>query len=75
MTASISIPQCVCASVSPSCTTDIIQRELGMVNNRVFEVLMCGAVLISDCFPALEEAVKGHVLCVHKPGDITAHLR
>jgi hypothetical protein len=51
------------------------QRRLGMVNNRVFEALACGAVLVSDCFPALLEAVGGHVLCVSEPGDVTRHLQ
>lgn len=46
-----------------------------MVNNRVFEVLSCGAVLISDCFPALEELLGEHVLCAKTPDDVTRHLR
>jgi len=31
------------------------QAEAGMVNNRVFEVLACGALLLSDRVPAIEE--------------------
>ena len=55
--------------------SDIVQRQLGMVNNRVFEALSCGAVLLSDCFPALIDAVGDHVLCIQRPGDITRHLQ
>jgi glycosyltransferase involved in cell wall biosynthesis len=33
------------------------QSEVGMVNNRVFEALACGAILISDFSPALYELV------------------
>jgi glycosyltransferase involved in cell wall biosynthesis len=35
--------------------TDDGQRRLGMVNNRVFEALACGAVVVSDSFPELQE--------------------
>lgn len=31
------------------------QKEWGMINNRVFEALACGSVLISEPFPELEE--------------------
>ena len=55
--------------------SDVIQRELGMVNNRVFEALSCGAVVLSDCFPALEQLLGDAVLCVRQPGDVTRHLQ
>ena len=47
-------------------TTEIAQRNLGMINNRVFEVLACGAPLITDKFPELVQVLgeEGHVLYV-----------
>jgi hypothetical protein len=54
---------------------DIVQRQLGMINNRVFEALACGAVLISDCFNAIEELLGEHVLCYRKPGDVSRYLQ
>jgi hypothetical protein len=56
-------------------TTDIAQRQLGMINNRVFEALSCGAVLITDCFPALKETFGSHVLCAANASDVARHLR
>lgn len=56
-------------------TTDVLQKALGMVNNRVFEALACGAVLISDHFPALERLFGDAVLYARQPGDVAAHLR
>lgn len=50
------------------------QREMGMVNNRVFEALAVGATLISDYFPALEALCGDKVLYVRSPGDVARHL-
>ncbi|CAM9770713.1 unnamed protein product, partial [Sphacelaria rigidula] len=50
-------------------TTEEKQRELGMVNNRVFEALACGAAVVTDAFPALTEIFGDHVLYYRKPGE------
>lgn len=50
------------------------QREMGMVNNRVFEALSVGAALISDHFPALEALCGDKVLYVRSPGDVARHI-
>ncbi|CAM9671021.1 unnamed protein product [Ectocarpus fasciculatus] len=50
-------------------TTETLQRSLGMVNNRVFEALSCGAAVVSDAFPAAEEMFGDHVLFYRQPGD------
>lgn len=50
------------------------QREMGMINNRVFEALSVGAVLITDYFPALEALCGDKVLYVHSPGDVARHI-
>ena len=61
-------------------TTDRKQQKLGMINNRVFEALSCGATLIQDWFEALETKVNGRhrerdiVLFHRRPGDTAAHL-
>lgn len=49
------------------------QAQQGMINNRVFEALAGGAVLISDHFEALHRLAGANVLYVHAPGD-TARL-
>eukprot|EP00903_Cladosiphon_okamuranus_P017925 g16495.t2 len=50
-------------------TTETLQRSLGMVNNRVFEALSCGAAVVSDAFPAMEETFGNHVVYYRQPGD------
>jgi spore maturation protein CgeB len=30
------------------------QRDYGMINNRIFEALSCGAIVVSEAFPELE---------------------
>lgn len=50
------------------------QREMGMINNRVFEALSVGATLISDYFPALEALCGDKVLYVRSPGDVARHI-
>jgi glycosyltransferase involved in cell wall biosynthesis len=31
------------------------QKEVGMINNRIYEALACGAIVISDKYPALQD--------------------
>lgn len=50
------------------------QREAGMINNRVFEALGGGAVLIQESFPALDDLL-GHapnLFAYQKEGDVEA---
>ena len=59
--------------------TDDGQRELGMINNRVFEVLSCETLFISDSFPELKVmasklGVESQIRFYEKPGDVTRHL-
>ena len=56
-------------------TTMDAQRDMGMINNRVFEVLASGGVLISDDFPALRRKFGGNIMYHSKPGDTAAHLQ
>ncbi|CAK4369734.1 unnamed protein product [Aphanomyces euteiches] len=50
------------------------QRSSGMINNRVFEVLAAGSILISDHFDALERLFGDRILYYTKPGDIARHM-
>lgn len=50
------------------------QREMGMINNRVFEALSVGAPLISDHFPALEDVFGDLLLYARQPGDVARHI-
>ena len=50
------------------------QRDHGMVNNRVFEALACGAVFLSEHFPALEALFGDTMLYVRGPGDVHEQL-
>lgn len=50
------------------------QRESGMINNRVFEVMSVGAPLISEHFPALEALFGDSILYVRHPGDVARHV-
>jgi hypothetical protein len=54
--------------------TDDVQKSLGMINNRVFEALACGAILISDYFPALEEHFGNKILYAHSASDVSRFL-
>lgn len=38
------------------------QSDLGMINNRIFEALACGAIVISDNYTALYELTHSVVL-------------
>ena len=57
------------------CTTEDRQRAAGMINNRVFEAVACGACTISEYFPELEEVFGDHVHYVKKPGDVLRFVR
>ena len=51
------------------------QRDAGMVNNRVFEVMATGTAFISDHFEALE-AIFGDLVLYHKKrGDTAMHIQ
>ncbi len=47
------------------------QKRLGMVNNRVFEVIAAGGFLVTDFFPAIEELFGNAVMYIKKEGDAT----
>eukprot|EP00949_MAST-11_sp_MAST-11-sp1_P003945 g3945.t1 len=49
-------------------TTDRVQMELGMINNRVFDALSCGAAFVSDSFPALRKHFPHNTVSFVSPG-------
>ena len=51
------------------------QRAQGMVNNRVFEAMSCGALVLSDYSPALEEMAQGTVLFANSSAEVKEHLQ
>ena len=58
-------------------TTELKQQRLGMINNRLYEALSAGAVLISDTFDAVEQEFSSENLVLFdrgRPGDTAAHL-
>ncbi len=54
-------------------TTEDRQREAGMINNRVFEVLACGSTFISEYFPELE-SVFGDLIFYSKNKNDTRNI-
>lgn len=44
------------------------QAEAGMINNRIFEALACGSLVVSDWFPALDDLL-GHVIYFANSSD------
>lgn len=54
--------------------TEDRQRTAGMINNRVFEALSCGACFISEYHKALEEVFGDTVLYSRKKGDTSRHI-
>jgi len=51
------------------------QRQQGMVNNRVFEAMSCGAVLLTDHSPELAEVAEGNVLFANSSADVAKQLQ
>lgn len=51
------------------------QRAAGMINNRVFDSLACGACLVSDYFPELESEFSNAIRYIRTNGDVTKHLQ
>jgi len=55
--------------------TEDRQRIAGMINNRVFEVLSCGACFISEYYPALDEVFGDAILYSRRKGDTSRHIQ
>jgi glycosyltransferase involved in cell wall biosynthesis len=51
------------------------QREEGMINNRIFEAMSCGALVLSDHFEALDEVAEGSVLFYKSGEDVATQLQ
>lgn len=56
-------------------TTEGKQQRLGMINNRVYETLGCGSVLISDSFDMIEQEFGNLVYFDKNPGDTSRIVR
>jgi glycosyltransferase involved in cell wall biosynthesis len=54
--------------------TEERQKVAGMINNRVFEVLSCGACFISEHYPGLEEVFDDTILYSRKKGDTSKYI-
>jgi glycosyltransferase involved in cell wall biosynthesis len=54
--------------------TEERQKVAGMINNRVFEALSCGACFISEHYPGLEEVFGDTILYSRKRGDTSKHI-
>lgn len=52
-------------------TTIETQSSLNMINNRVFEALACGAVVVSDHSDALEETFKDLVYLIKDASEVS----
>ena len=63
------------ASAVVLCSTANEQRSDGMVNNRVFEALASGAVVVSDWFAELEDTFADLVRYARTPDDAARHVR
>ena len=55
--------------------TEPEQRAEGMINNRVFEALACGAALVTDRFPALTSAFGDVPLYYDTAREAALHVR
>ena len=51
------------------------QRKMGMINNRVFEALACGAIVISDNFTALHSLAGSVLLFASTAGEVERHIK
>eukprot|EP01041_Mallomonas_annulata_P002062 gene2062-4029_t len=56
-------------------TTIESQANLGMINNRIFEALACGAVIISDDWPILREEFGDLLLYATHGDDVSVHIQ
>jgi hypothetical protein len=54
--------------------TEDRQRAAGMINNRVFEALSCGACFLSEYYPALEDVFGDTILYSRKNGDTIKYI-
>ena len=52
-------------------TTELRQKAVGMINNRIFEAMSCGATIISEHFPELELVFGNNIFYSRKTGDTT----
>ena len=64
-----------CESTVVLCATANEQRMDGMINNRVFEALASGAVVVSDWFPELEDTFGDLLRYARTPQDAIRHVR
>lgn len=51
------------------------QAQFGMINNRIFEALACGSLVISDYFEALNEMFGNLIFFAQTSGEFKSHLR
>ena len=49
-------------------------REQGIVSNRVYDALACGALVVSDYLPELEERFGDAVVAYREPGELRATI-
>ena len=51
------------------------QRSVGMINNRIFEAMSCGSLLLSDHSEALEALAEGTMLFYKNGEDVHRHMK
>jgi hypothetical protein len=56
-------------------STILEQARFGMINNRIFEALACGSLVISDDFEALNEMFGDLIFFAHDSDEFKSHLR
>eukprot|EP01042_Synura_sphagnicola_P001744 gene1744-2045_t len=56
-------------------TTIFDQGAMGMINNRIFESLSCGAVVISDNWPVLQREFGDVLFLANTTEDVAAFIR
>lgn len=69
------IAQAYSSAVVVLASTIEAQRVEGMINNRVFEAMACGAVVLSDYSEALEEISEGVILFYRDGKDVGKWLQ
>ena len=50
------------------------QSRIGMINNRVFEALSCGAIVVSDNYTALHALASEVLLLVDQGPEVAEYL-